>query len=164
MIPDRFQVGKYARWLEKIKLCDVDSAREFHSQLVHGKKPYIVVYSRNQKKYVVYFNITFDSFGESKSNKEQFFEALENAEDSNNADEPASKRRRLMGGKTTTYQPKSSRKSPRRIPSKQRRSRSRSRKSPRRIPSKQRRSRSRSRKSPKRLTRQRRSRSRSRKR
>ena len=47
--------GRDAKWLESISRGRVASAREF-GRTLRGRSPYVVVYSENQKRYVVFFN------------------------------------------------------------------------------------------------------------
>lgn len=61
--------GRDAKWLESISRGRVASAREF-GRTLRGRSPYVVVYSENQKRYVVFFNEVYGGFD--PSNEEIF--------------------------------------------------------------------------------------------
>ena len=74
ILPDKYQVGRYAMWLESRSIAKVPSAREYGRTLM-GRDPYVVVFSNGQQKYVVYFN---EEYGElDRTNQQIFFQDME---------------------------------------------------------------------------------------
>jgi len=69
ILPAKYQVGRYARWLEARSIGNVPSAREFGKSL-RGRDPYVVVFSEGQQKYVIYFN---EDYGELDRTNAQIF-------------------------------------------------------------------------------------------
>ena len=82
--------GRDAKWLESISRGKVASAREFGTKL-RGRSPYVVVYSENQKRYVVFFN---EVYAESDPTNEEIFMHDWREGKENFMDEDSSPRRR----------------------------------------------------------------------
>ena len=83
--------GRDAKWLESISRGRVASAREF-GRTLRGRSPYVVVYSENQKRYVVFFNEVYGGFD--PSNEQIFMHDWREGKENFMDEEDSSPRRR----------------------------------------------------------------------